>query len=248
MWQTLKNWYHLLGSPRHFYRISGLWLPWLAWIGGLGLAVGLVWGLVFAPPDYQQGDSYRIIFLHVPAASGALMGYIAMGVAGLVALVWRMKMAEVAIKSIAPFGAMLTAVALITGSIWGKPTWGTYWVWDARLTSMLILLFLYLGIIALQSAIRDPRQAGRAAALLAVVGVINVVIVRYSVYWWHSLHQPRTIRITDETAMPAEMLTPLLICMFSMYVLFAVSVLMRARTEILCREWRSRWVREEVCR
>ena len=246
MWQTLKHWYHLLGSPRHFYRISGLWLPWLAWIAGLGLAVGLIWGLLFAPPDYQQGDSYRIIFLHVPAASGALMGYIAMGVAGVVALVWRMKMAEVAIRSIAPFGAVLTAVALITGSIWGKPTWGTYWVWDARLTSMLILLFLYLGIIALQSAIRDPRQAGRAAALLAVVGVINVVIVRYSVYWWHSLHQPRTIRITDDTAMPPEMLTPLLICMFSMYVLFAVSALVRARTEILRREWRSQWVRQEV--
>lgn len=246
MWQTLKHWYHLLGSPRHFYRISGLWLPWVALLAVAGLAVGLVWGLAFAPPDYQQGNSYRIIFLHVPAASGALMGYLAMGVAGLVGLVWRMKMAEVAIKAIAPFGAVLTAVALITGSIWGKPTWGTYWVWDARLTSMLILLFLYLGIIALQNAIRDPRQAGRAAALLAVVGVINVVIVRYSVYWWHSLHQPRTIRITDETAMPGEMLAPLLICMFSIYLLFAVTVLVRARTEILWRERRSNWVREEV--
>ncbi len=246
MWQTLKHWYHLLGSPRHFYRISGLWLPWVTLLAVAGLAVGLVWGLAFAPPDYQQGNSYRIIFLHVPAASGALMGYLAMGVAGLVGLVWRMKMAEVAIKAIAPFGAVLTAVALITGSIWGKPTWGTYWVWDARLTSMLILLFLYLGIIALQNAIRDPRQAGRAAALLAVVGVINVVIVRYSVYWWHSLHQPRTIRITDETAMPAEMLAPLLICMFSIYLLFAVTVLIRARTEILWRERRSNWVREEV--
>ena len=246
MWQTLKRWYHQLGSPRYFYRISGLWLPWLAVLAAVGLLVGLVWGLAFAPEDYQQGNSYRIIFLHVPAASGALMGYTAMGVAGLVALVWRMKMAEVAIKAIAPFGAVLTAVALITGAIWGRPTWGTYWVWDARLTSMLILLFMYLGVMGLQNAISDSRQAGRAASLLSVVGVINVVIVKYSVEWWHSLHQGSTINIIGETSMPASMLTPLLICMFSMYLLFACTVLVRARSEVLWRERRSKWVREEV--
>ena len=246
MWQTLKRWYHQLGSPRYFYRISGLWLPWLSWLALVGLTVGLIWGLAFAPEDYQQGNSYRIIFLHVPAASGALMGYMAMGVAGLVALVWRMKMAEVAIKSIAPFGAVLTAVALITGAIWGKPTWGTYWVWDARLTSMLILLFMYLGVIGLQNAIPDQRQAGRAAALLSVIGVLNVIVVRYSVEWWHTLHQGRTIRVAGETQMPAEMLIPLLICMFSMYLLYACTVLWRARAEVLRRERRSNWVREEV--
>jgi heme exporter protein C len=152
-------------------------------------------GLVYAPVERYQGDSYRIIYIHVPASSGALMGYIAMGVAGLVALVWRMKMAEVMLKALAPFGAALAAVSLLTGALWGKPTWGTYWQWDARMTSMLILLFLYLGIMALQNAIRDPRQAARAAALLAVVGVINVVIVKYSVEWLNTLHQGATLKV-----------------------------------------------------
>lgn len=245
-WEILKRWYHQLGSPRYFYQISGRFLPWLTLLALLGMTLGLVWGLAFAPEDYQQGNSYRIIFLHVPAASGALTGFFAMAVAGVVALVWRMKMAEVAVKAIAPFGAVLAAVALITGAIWGKPTWGVYWVWDARLTSMLILLFLYLGVIALNNAIPDPRQAGRAASLLAVVGVINVIIVKYSVAWWHSLHQGSTIRVVGETSMPASMLIPLLISIFSMYVLFAVAVLVRARTEVLWRERGSAWVRQEV--
>jgi heme exporter protein C len=207
---------------------------------------GLVWGLAFAPPDYQQGNSYRIIFIHVPAASAALLGYVAMGVAGLVALVWRMKMAEIFIRATAPFGATLAAVALITGAVWGKPTWGTYWVWDARLTSMLILFFLYMGVIALQNAIRDPRQAGRAAGLLAVVGVINVVIVKYSVEWWNSLHQGSTIRMAGESTMPPEMLTPLLISMAGFYLVYACVVLVNARSEILWRERRTNWVRREL--
>lgn len=244
VWKTLKRWYHQLGSPRYFYRFSEEVLPWLWPIALLVTTVGLVWGLAFAPEDYQQGNSYRIIFIHVPAASAALLGYIAIGVAGLVNLVWRMKMAEVMIKAIAPFGAVLAAIALITGAIWGKPTWGTYWVWDARLTSMLIMLFLYLGIMALIHAINDPRQAGRAAGLLAVVGVINVVIVKYSVEWWHSLHQGSTIKLVGETTMPAEMLIPLLLSMLGIYLLFAVSVLWRARAELLWRERKSAWVKE----
>ena len=246
MWSTLVRWYHQLGSPRYFYRFSGVVLPWLWAIAVVLTVLGLAWGLAFAPEDYQQGNSYRIIFIHVPAAGAALSGYVAMGVAGLVALVWRMKMAEVMIKAIAPFGAVLAAVALITGAIWGKPTWGTYWVWDARLTSMLIMLFLYLGVVALMQAITDARQAARAAALLSVVGVINVVIVKYSVEWWNSLHQGSTINITRETTMPSEMLVPLLVSMAGIYLLFAVSVLVRARAEILRRERKSRWVREEV--
>jgi heme exporter protein C len=246
MWAWLKRWYHKLGSPRYFHEVTGAWLPWLWPLAVLTVCTGLVWGLAFAPPDYQQGNSYRIIFIHVPAASAALLGYVAMGVAGLVALVWRMKMAEIMIKSIAPFGATLAAIALITGAIWGKPTWGTWWVWDARLTSMLILLFLYLGVIALQNAITDPRQAGRAAGLLAVVGVINVVIVKYSVQWWNSLHQGSTIRMTGESTMPPEMLTPLLISMAGIYLLFACIVLVNARTEVLWRERRSNWVRREL--
>jgi heme exporter protein C len=208
--------------------------------------IGLIWGLAFAPEDYQQGNSYRIIFIHVPAASGALLGYMSMGVAGFVALVWRMKMAEIMIRSIAPFGAVLAALALITGAIWGKPTWGTYWVWDARLTSMLILFFLYLGVIALMQAIPDPRQAGRAAGLLSLVGVINVIVVKYSVEWWNSLHQGETLNLTGGSTIDPAMYWPLVLSMLGIYCLYACSVLWRARTEIIRREWRSNWLKERL--
>lgn len=246
VWQTLTRWYHQWGSPRYFFQYSGVLLRWLWPLAIVVTLTGLVWGLAFAPADYQQGDSYRIIFIHVPAASAALLGYISMGVAGFVGLVWRMKMADIMIKAIAPFGAVLAAVALITGAIWGKPTWGTYWVWDARLTSMLLMLFLYLGVIALINAIPDPRQAGRAASLLSVVGVINVVIVKYSVQWWQSLHQGSTLNVVGETAMPAEMLSPLLISMLGIYLLFACTVLVRSRTEIIRRERKSQWLKEAL--
>ena len=246
MWKTLKRWYHQLGSPRYFYRFCEAVLPWLVPVSLALLAVGLIWGLVYAPVERYQGDSYRIIYIHVPASSGALMGYIAMGVAGLVALVWRMKMAEVMLKALAPFGAALAAVSLLTGALWGKPTWGTYWQWDARMTSMLILLFLYLGIMALQNAIRDPRQAARAAALLAVVGVINVVIVKYSVEWLNTLHQGATLKVVGESSIDASMKWPLLISMTGLWLLYAANVLMRARTEVLSRERRSGWVRRLV--
>lgn len=246
MWQRLTRWYHQWGSPRYFFAYSGTLLLWLWPLALMTLTLGLIWGLAFAPADYQQGNSYRIIFIHVPAASAALLGYISMGVAGVVGLVWRMKMADIMIKSIAPFGAILAAVALITGAIWGKPTWGAYWVWDARLTSMLLMLFLYLGVIALINAIPDPRQAGRAASLLSVVGVINVVIVKYSVQWWQSLHQGSTLKIVGESAMPTEMLAPLLISMLGVYLLFACVVLLRARTEIIRRERKSQWLREAL--
>jgi heme exporter protein C len=247
-WQTLVRWYHQLGSPRYFYRISGQWLPYLVVLSAGMLMVGMVWGLAFAPPHHEQGNSYRIIYLHVPAASGALMGYSAMSLAGLVALVWRTKMAEIVIKAIAPFGAVLAAVALISGAIWGRPTWGTYWIWDARLTSMLILFFMYLGVIALQNAISDPRQAGRAASLLSVVGLINVIIVRYSVDWWNSLHQGSSMSMfgAGGSSIHPSMLAPLLISMFGTYFLFAVTVLIRTRTEVLWRERRSAWVKEEL--
>jgi heme exporter protein C len=167
-----------------------------------------------------------------------------MGVCGLMTLVWRMKMAEILLRAIAPFGTLLAAISLVTGALWGRPTWGTYWVWDARLTSMLILLFLYLGVQALHAAISDPRQAARASGLLAIVGVINVVIVKYSVDWWFSLHQGSTLKLVGKTTMPWDMLTPLLLSIAGVYLWFAVAVLIRARTEILWRERRSNWVRE----
>jgi heme exporter protein C len=161
MWAYLERLWHRLASPRHFYEIAGLWLPWLAAAAFALLAVGMVWGLLFAPADYQQGHSFRIIYVHVPAASLALSGYFAMAVAGVVVLVWRMKMAEIVLRAIAVPGAVMCAIALFSGAVWGKPTWGTYWFWDARITSMLILLFLYIGVIALGSAIVSPVLSAR---------------------------------------------------------------------------------------
>ena len=197
--------YHKLGSPKYLFGIAGRFQPWLLGLSLLLLVPGIIYGLGFAPPERYQGDSYRIIYLHVPAASIAMSGYFSMAILGIVVLVWRMKAAEMLIKVIAPLGASFTFVCLVTGAIWGKPTWGTWWVWDARLTSMLILLFLYLGVMALSSAIKNPTAAGRATALLSVVGAINLPIIKYSVEWWNTLHQPASIKMTSSAIAP-EML------------------------------------------
>lgn len=244
MWNWLQGLWHRLGSPRHFYELSSLWLPWLAIAAALLCGVGIVWGLLYAPPDYQQGHSFRIIYLHVPAASLALTGYLAMAVAGVVVLVWRMKMAEIVIAAIAVPGAVMCALALFTGSLWGKPTWGTYWFWDARITSMLVLLFLYLGVIALGTAMSSPALAARATSVLAIVGAVNIPIIKYSVEWWNTLHQPATFKITEKPAMAPEMYWPLLVCGLGFYLLFALVVILRTRNVILEREATSRWVRE----
>ena len=170
MFQTIKRLYHQFGSPRYFYEMTGKMQPWLI-AGALLLTLpGLIWGLAFAPPDYLQGNSYRIMYIHVPAASLAMGGYVMMAVAGVIVLVWRMKMAEMVARSIAPIGASFALLCLVTGAVWGKPTWGTWWVWDARLTSMLILLFLYVGVIALNMAIENPQSAARTTAVLSIVG------------------------------------------------------------------------------
>ncbi|MEH6797992.1 MAG: heme ABC transporter permease [Pseudomonadales bacterium] len=236
--------FHKLGSPKWFYGISGKLLPWLTVASVLLLAVGCVWGLVFAPEDYQQGNSFRIIYIHVPAAILAQSCYMMLAVAGIVGLVWRMKLADVALQCAAPIGAWMTFVALITGSIWGKPTWGTYWEWDARLTSMLILLFLYFGIIALRMAISNRDTAAKATAVMAIVGVVNIPIIKYSVDWWNTLHQPATFTVTEKPAMPAEMWLPLLVMVLAFYGLFALNLLLRMRLEVLRREHKARWVRE----
>ena len=236
--------FHKLGSPKWFYDISGRWLPWFAVAAVALLAVGSVWGLFFAPQDYQQGNSFRIIYIHVPAAFVAQSCYVMLAVAGIVSLVWRMKLADVALKCAAPIGAWMTFVALLTGAIWGKPTWGTYWVWDARLTSMLILLFLYFGIIALGQAISNRDTAAKATAVLAIVGTVNIPIIKYSVDWWNTLHQPATFKITEKPAMPVEMWLPLLLMVLGFYALFTVSLFMRMRLEVLHREHKTRWVRD----
>lgn len=243
---SFKRWFHQWGSPKWFYERSLVWSKWLGWIALICISTGLVWGLLFAPSDYQQGHSFRIIYLHVPAAVLAQSCYIMMAVAGLVSLVWKMKVADVVLKCAAPIGASFCFLALFTGAVWGKPTWGTWWIWDARLTSMLILLFLYFGIIALESAIQDKTTAARAAALLAVVGVVNIVIIKKSVEWWNTLHQPATFKLTEKPAMPPEMWMPLLVMVIGIYAYFGYSLFLRSRNEILQRERRTLWVRELI--
>ncbi len=240
------TWFHKWGSPKWFYEMSGRWLPWLSVASVLLIIAGLVWGLVFAPPDYQQGNSFRIIYIHVPAAFLAQSIYVMLAVAGLVGLVWKMKLADVALQQAAPIGAWMTFIALVTGAIWGKPTWGTYWVWDARLTSMLVLLFLYFGVIALGNAISNRDSAAKACAVLAIVGVVNIPIIKYSVEWWNSLHQSATFKLTEKPAMPVEMWLPLLLGVVGFYCFFGAVLLYRMRLEVLKREARSSWVKTEV--
>lgn len=240
------QWFHRLGSPRWFYYKTEGWLPWLAAASGILLVLGAVWGLAFAPPDYQQGNSYRIIYLHVPAAFLALAGYYIMAVAGAVGLIWRMKLAFAVMTAAAPIGAALTFLSLITGSIWGKPTWGTWWEWDARITSMLILFFLYLGIMALQSAFQSRDAADKASALLALIGTVNIPIIYKSVDWWHTLHQPATLKLTSAPTIHSSMLYPLLTMILAFYLFYALVLLLYTRAELLQREARTRWVSDLV--
>ncbi|OZG71047.1 heme ABC transporter permease [Hahella sp. CCB-MM4] len=246
MWSSFKRWFHQWGSPKWFYERSLVWSRWLGVIALVCIPAGILWGLLFAPEDYQQGNSFRIIYLHVPAAVLAQSCYVLMAAAGFVGLVWKMKVADVVLKSAAPIGASFCFLALFTGAVWGKPTWGTWWVWDARLTSMLILLFLYFGVIALESAIQDAITAGKAAAVLCIVGVVNIPIIKYSVEWWNTLHQPATFKLTEKPAMPMEMWLPLLIMIIGIYAFFGYALFLRSRNEIIERERRTLWVRELV--
>lgn len=243
---SLKTLWHRLGSPRWFY---GMLAPWQF---GFGLAamvlltIGTIWALVFAPADYQQGESFRIIYVHVPAVILAQSAYMMLGAAGFVLLVWRMKMADVAMVAIVPFGMAITALGLFTGAVWGRPTWGTWWVWtDARLVSTLILLFLYFGLYALRQAITNAESAGRACAVLAIVGLINIPIIKYSVEWWTTLHQGATFSVT-KVSMPMQMWVPLLVNVVGMYCLFGWVITRRMRTEVLRRERDTAWVSELI--
>ena len=237
-------WFHKLGSPPHFYRLAGKWIPWLTALFLMLMLAGLYGGLIVAPADYQQGDSYRIIFVHVPSAWMSLFIYMVMAFCGGVILVWRMKLAEVVLISSAPIGASFTFLALITGSLWGKPMWGTYWVWDARLTSELLLLFLYLGIIGLHNAIDDKRVAARAVAILALVGVVNIPVIHFSVEWWSSLHQGPTVTKLDKPSIHYSMLIPLLLMALAFQVYYVMVLFEKCRAELLQRERNSRWVEE----
>jgi len=224
-----------LASPQMFYDLTGKALPWLLGLALILSAIGVVWGLVFAPADYQQGDSFRIIYIHVPAAAFSMGAYVAMALTGAIGLIWRIKLAALVSKNCAPIGAAFTFLALATGSLWGKPMWGTWWIWDARLTSELILLFLYLGYMALQEAIEDRETASKAAAVLALVGVVNIPIIHYSVEWWYTLHQGATIFKFDKPSIAPAMLWPLLIMLAAFLFLFISNVLMRTRNDVLAQ-------------
>lgn len=238
--------FHKLGSPKHFYQLAGRMIPWFAWACALLMVAGLIGGLVLAPPDYQQGDSFRIMYLHVPSAWMSLFIYVTMAVSSAIALIWKMKMADTIAACSAPIGASFTFLALVSGSLWGKPMWGTYWVWDARLTSELILLFLYLGYMGLLVAIEDRRNAARAGAVLALVGVVNVPIIHYSVQWWNTLHQGPTVTKFGQPSIATSMLIPLLLMGLAFTLFYVTMVLIRARTAVLTQERRSQWVRELI--
>ena len=245
---VIRTWWHRLGSPRWFYQISGSW-PWIFGLLALALlASGTFWGLAIAPADYQQGNSFRIMYVHVPTAIVAQSAYMLMGAAGLVLLVWRMKLADMVLESVVPFGLSMTALALFTGAVWGKPTWGAWWVWDARTASMLVMLFLYFGLYALRQAIPRSETAGRACAVLALVGTVNIPIIKYSVDWWLTLHQPASFTMTEAPSMPMEMWMPLLLNVLGIYCLFGANLVSRLRLEILERERGTQWVKETVAR
>ena len=242
------TWFHKLASPPHAYRIAGRLAPCFGWSAFALIALGLYGGLLLAPADYQQGDAFRIVYVHAPSAWLSMFVYGTMAFAAAVGLIWRIKLAHAAAAASAPIGASFTVLALATGSIWGKPMWGTWWVWDARLTSELLLLFLYAGVMALRSSIDDRDRADRASALLAIVGVVNLPIIHYSVNWWNTLHQASTLTKIGKPSMAGDMLWPLLTMLVGFTLYFGAVLLVRLRGEILLRERDASWLRAVLAR
>ena len=241
----LPRWFHRFGSPPYIYRLAGLLGPWVGGIAVVLIAAGTFGGLVLAPPDYLQGDSFRIIYIHVPSAYISMMAYVILAVAAGIGFIWRLKLAHAVAVSAAPIGASFTFIALVTGAIWGKPTWGTYWQWtDPRIMFELVLLFLYLGYMALRAAFEDREKADRVSAILGVVGVVNVPIIHYSVIWWNTLHQGPTISRLDGPTITPDMLVPLLLMIAGFTFCFAWLLLSRLQGEIVEREHATRWLRE----
>ncbi|MFO1038655.1 MAG: heme ABC transporter permease [Geminicoccaceae bacterium] len=222
---------HAYANPLRFQKIADAIYPWAAWGAAILTPFALWMSLVQAPADYQQGEAYRIMFVHVPAAWLSLFTYVIVAGGSAVALIWRHPLAEIAARAAAPIGAAFTAIALVTGSIWGKPMWGTWWVWDARLTSVLILFFLYLGYMALHDAFEDPARGARAASILALVGVVNLPIIKFSVDWWNTLHQPASIIRMGGPTIDASMLWPLftMVAVFKLYLIAVLILRMRAQ-------------------
>lgn len=237
------QWFYRLGSPKWFYEKMASWELWLGVLAVLLFVIGVVWGLGFAPADHYQGNSSRIMYVHVPSAIVSMAGYYVMAISGAIGMIWRMKLSFMVMKSAALIGAVLTFLALFTGSLWGKPTWGTYWEWDARMTSTLILLLLYLGVIALQSAYNNQDTADKTSAILALVGSVNIPIIYLSVKYWNTLHQGASI---TKGSIDASMAWPLVIMIFAYYFAFAWLLISHTRTEILRREKKTVWVQDLI--
>ncbi|WP_395770371.1 heme ABC transporter permease CcmC [Arenimonas sp.] len=237
-------WFNQTGSPARFDDFARRWSTPSFVLALILMAVGIYGALLSVPADYKQGDSFRILYIHVPAAWMSLMIFVIMAVQSAIALIWRIKICELLAMASAPIGAVFTAITLISGAVWGKPTWGTWWTWDPRLTSELVLLFLYLGVIGLYNAIDDRRAAGRAAAFLAIIGVVNVPIVHFAVTWWNTLHQGETIRLIGPSKMDSSMVWPLLVLALATKLWYIGSVLVRARVLNLQQESRKQWVIE----
>ena len=232
-----------MGSPPLFFNWSSKIVTWLGISAISFLLLGLYWGLILAPPDYKQGDVFRILYIHVPSAIMGESIFIFMAFCGFINVIWRAKISGMMIKSAAPIGMSFVLVTLLTGSIWGKPTWGTWWVWDARLTSTLILFFIYMALIGLHSTIDDKTKADRAVSILAIVGVAIIPVIKKSVDWWQTLHQPSTFTLTSAPSMSAEMYQPLLLCVIAFYIVFAYLLTLNLRNEVIEREKSKNWVK-----
>ncbi|MDP8033525.1 heme ABC transporter permease [Pasteurella atlantica] len=242
MWK----WLHPYAKSETQYYLCGKFIPLFAVLSIALLGVGIVWGLAFAPADYQQGNSFRIMYIHVPSAIWSMAVYGSMAIAAVVALVWQIKQAHIAMIAMAPIGATFTFIALVTGAIWGKPMWGTWWVWDARLTAELILFFLYIGVIALYSAFQNERVGAKAAGILSIVGVINLPIIHFSVEWWNTLHQGASITKFEKPSIATPMLIPLILCIFGFMMLYIWFTLVRYRVELVRSEKNRAWVQNLV--
>ncbi len=231
--------FHRFANPARFLCLSAALLPWFSGLTIALFGVGLYWALIIAPPDYQQGESVRIMYIHVPSAWMALFVYSAIAAASAVGLIWKHPLAHIAAASAAPIGTGFTFVCLVTGSLWGKPMWGTWWVWDARLTSVLVLFFLYLGYMALRAAFDDPARGERSAAILALIGFVNVPIIKFSVEWWNTLHQPSSVIRAGGPSIHMSMLAPLLLMGLGFTFYFCAVLLVRMKGEMLVRRARA---------
>jgi len=239
------TWFHKLASPPHCYRYATVLHPWFFWLSVILISVGFFGGLYISPSDYQMGDAFRILYAHAASAYMAMSIYVIMAISSAVGMIWRIKLAFAVAAASAPVGASFTALALASGAIWGQPMWGTWWVWDARLTSTLVLLFLYFGYMALRASFEDVTKADRAGGIIAIVGVVNVPIIKFSVDWWNTLHQPATISKLDNPSITVDMLWPLLVVIVGFNLYYLAILCNRLRTQILLRERNAKWLLEQ---